>query len=79
MVEDDLSPEKLQWSPPDDEARRIDELIREAEEAVRNTKLFLAGIQRSNTNARERVGHIQDSFEKNLKGLRRRQEQQDQR
>ena len=74
---EEKSEERTRWLRPDDEARRIDELIREAEEAIRNTKRFLDGIQGSNPGAREHIVQIKDRFERDLRGLRRRQEQED--
>lgn len=76
MADNQVKREKLQWHPPDDEARRIDDLIREAEEAVRNTKRFLEGMQEANARAREHIWQMQDRLEKDLKGLRRRQEKE---
>ena len=78
MAEDQTSRETPSQLRPDDHARRIDELIREAEQAVLNTKRFLQGIQESNVDARQRIGEMRERFEKNLRSLRRLQEQEDQ-
>ena len=78
MAEDHISRERSQGPPPLLDAPRVDELIREAEEAVLNTKRFLEGLQESNVGGRRQIGEMRDRFEKNLKGLLRRQEQEDQ-